>query len=347
MLYPEHAPSGIGGTMAATQEHRASPMLKRLKRATLASVLLVACAAVTGHDARSQTSRTIKIVVPFAPGGGVDIVARLMADQIGRMQKVSVVVENRPGAGTLIGTEAVARAAPDGNTVLFAANSIIINPALRKTSYDALTSFEPVCLLTRSPNAVIVNSNSPYRSLTDLINDARAKPGQLSIALQGPATSQHIGTEKLKRAANIDMINVPFPGSAPAVTSLLGGHVAALFVNYPAASEQVGAGKLRVLATAARRRSLPDVPTIAEVVGKDYEEDVWNSAVVPANTPKEIVAELADWLRSAMAVPEVRSKLTAQGFDPAGTCGADFATFLRAQATEYAQIIRESNMKAE
>ena len=333
--------------MTTSQEQLAACTSKHLKRAALATALVSACVATAPHDAWSQTARTIKIVVPFAPGGGVDIVARLMADQIGRMQKVTVVVENRPGAGTLIGTEAVARAAPDGNTVLFAANSLIINPALRKTSYDALTSFEPVCLLTRSPNAVIVNSASPYRSLTDLIDDARAKPGQLSIALQGPATSQHIGTEKLKRAANIDMINVPFPGSAPSVTSVLGGHVAALFVNYPAASEQVSAGKLRVLATGARSRILPDVPTIAEVVGKDYEEDVWNSAVVPANTPKETVAQLADWIKAAMAIPDVRSKLSVQGFDPAGTCGADFATFLRAQVNEYTQIVRDTNMKAE
>jgi len=332
-----------------SHERHGSPVLQRLKLATMVIAVVGASCGLTPHPAWSQAQRTIKIVVPFAPGGGVDIVARLMADQIGRMQKVSVVVENRPGAGTLIGTEAVARAAPDGNTVLFAANSFIINPALRKTGYDALTSFEPICLLTRSPNVVIVNSASPYRSLADLINDARAKPGMLSIALQGPATSQHIGTEKLKRAANFDMVNVPFTGSAPAVTSILGGHVAALFVNYPAASEQVSAGKLRVLATAARSRieSLPDVPTIAEVVRKDFEEDVWNGAVVPANTPKEIVAQLADWILSAMSSSEVRSKLAVQGFDPAGTCGADFATFLRAQVTEYAQIVRETNMKAE
>jgi tripartite-type tricarboxylate transporter receptor subunit TctC len=320
-----------------------------MRLAALGGLIAVACAGVADRAALAQAPRTIKIVVPFAPGGGVDIVARLMADQIGRMQKVSVVVENRPGAGTLIGTEAVARIAPDGNTMLFVANSFIINPVLRKTSYDALTSFEPVCLLTRSPNAVIVNATSPYRSLGDLISDARAKPGALSIALQGPATSQHIGTEKLKIAAAIDMVNVPFPGSAPAVTSLLGGHVAALFVNYPAAAEQVGAGKLRVLATAARDRVgyLPDVPTIAQAVGKPFEEDVWNGAVVPAGTPKEAVAQLADWLNTAMANAEIRGKLATQGFDPAGTCGADFTAFLRAQAAEYAQIIRTTNMKAE
>src|SRR5262245_42133914 len=224
-------------------------------------IAALAIAVVTLDFAWSQTPRTIKIVVPFPPGGGVDIVARLMADQVGRAHGTTFVIENRPGAGTQIATEAVARAAPDGNTILFLANSFIINAGLRKVGYDPLVSFEPVCLLTRSPNVVVVNSASPYRSLTDLIADARAKAGALSFAFQGPGTSQHIGTEKLKRMAGIDAVNVPFTGSAPAVNAILGGHVAALFVNYPALAEQVSAGKLRVLATASRTRleSLPDV----------------------------------------------------------------------------------------
>ena len=303
----------------------------------------------TADLAWSQATRTTKIVVPFPPGGGVDIVARLMADQIGRVHRASVVVENRPGAGTLIATEAVARAAPDGNTVLFLANSFVINAGLRRGAYDPLTSFEPICLLTRSPNAVVVNSTSPYRTLGELIQDARAKPGALTMAFQGPATSQHIGVEKLKRAANIEMINVPFPGSAPAVNAILGGHVSALFVNYPAVAEQVGAGKIRVLATAFRTRieSMPDVPTASEVVSKDFEEDVWNGAVVPAKTPMETVSQLADWLHAAILSTEVRPKLALQGFSAAGTCGTGFASFLREQVREYGQLIRETNMKAE
>jgi len=272
-----------------------------------------------------------------------------MADQIGRVQRASVVVENRPGAGTLIATEAVARAVPDGNTILFMANSFVINAGLRKGAYDPLTSFEPICLLTRSPNALVVNSASPYRTLSDLIRDARAKPGNLTMAFQGPATSQHVGAEKLKRAASIDMINVPFLGSAPAVNAILGGHVTALFVNYPAVAEQVSAGKIRVLATASRSRieSMSDIPTVSEVVGKDFEEDVWNGAVVPAKTPRETVSQLADWLHVAILSAEVRPKLAVQGFNPAGSCGADFASFLREQVSEYGQVIRETNMKAE
>ena len=314
-----------------------------------ASVLAPVIFGVTADQAWSQATRTIKIVVPFPPGGGVDIVARLMADQIGRVQRASVVVENRPGAGTLIATEAVARAAPDGNTILFLANSFVINAGLRKGAYDPLTSFEPICLLTRSPNALVVNSASPYRTLSDLIRDARAKPGNLTMAFQGPATSQHVGAEKLKRAASIDMINVPFLGSAPAVNAILGGHVSALFVNYPAVAEQVGAGKIRVLATASRTRieSMSEIPTVSEVVGKDFEEDVWNGAVVPAKTPRETVSQLADWLHAAILSAEVRPKLAVQGFNPAGSCGADFASFLREQVSEYGQVIRETNMKAE
>jgi len=314
-----------------------------------ALVLAPVIVGLTGDLAWSQATRTIKIVVPFPPGGGVDIVARLMADQIGRVQRASVVVENRPGAGTLIATEAVARAVPDGNTILFLANSFVINAGLRKGAYDPLTSFEPICLLTRSPNAVVVNSASPYRTLGDLIGDARAKPGNLTMAFQGPATSQHVGAEKLKRAASIDMINVPFPGSAPAVNAILGGHVAALFVNYPAVAEQVSAGKIRVLATASRARieSMSDIPTVSEVVSKDFEEDVWNGAVVPAKTPKETVSQLAEWLQVAILSAEVRPKLGVQGFNAAGACGADFASFLRQQVSEYGQLIRETNMKAE
>jgi tripartite-type tricarboxylate transporter receptor subunit TctC len=314
-----------------------------------APILTALLFGLTANLAWSQATRTIKIVVPFPPGGGVDIVARLVADQIGRVQRASVVVENRPGAGTLIATEAVARAAPDGNTILFMANSFIINAGLKRGAYDPPTSFEPICLLTRSPNAVVVNSASPYRTLGELIQDARAKPGNLTMAFQGPATSQHIAVEKLKRAANLDMINVPFLGSAPAVNAILGGHVTALFVNYPGVAEQVNAGKVRVLATASRARieSMPGVPSVSEVVNKDFEEDVWNGAVVPAKTPRETVSQLADWLRAAILSTEVRPKLAVQGFNAAGACGAEFASFLREQVSEYGQLIRETNMKAE
>jgi tripartite-type tricarboxylate transporter receptor subunit TctC len=319
-----------------------------LRLAAAAAALCILSVTMFSHGAWSQ-ARTIKVVVPFPPGGGADILARLLTEQIGRAHGPTIVIENRPGAGTMIATEAVSRAVPDGNTALVVANSFIINAGLKKLAYDPLTSFEPICLLTRSRNVVVVNSASPYRSLADLLSDARAKPGNLSMAFQGPATSQHIGAEKFKRAANIDMINVPFLGAAPAVNALLGEHVTALFVNYPSVAEQVKAGKARVLAAASRSRieSLPDVPTIAEVTHKDFEEDVWFGAVAPAKTSKEAVSQLAEWFRVAVLGPEVKPKLIIQGFDAAGTCGEDFATFLREQFNDYGRIIREANIKAE
>src|SRR5262245_527227 len=236
-----------------------------IERLICALAVAAAMVASYGHGAWSQ-ARTIKIVVPFAPGGGTDILGRLLAEHINRAYGQTVVVENRPGAGTVIGTEAVARAAPDGNTVLLVANSFIINPNLKRLNYDPLTSFEPICHLTRSPNVVAVHAASPYRTLADLIDAARAKPGGLTMAVNGPATSQHIGFEMLKRAAAVNFTFVPFNGGGPSVTAALGQHVDAVFVNFPSGAEQIKAGRLRPLAVASRSRiePLPELPTIAE-----------------------------------------------------------------------------------
>src|SRR5439155_355407 len=173
-----------------------------------------------------------RIVVPFPAGGSADILARLLGEQISKAQGPTVLVENRPGGGASIAYEAVARAAPDGNTLVINGNSLVINPLLRKVNYDPLTSFEPVCHLVSSPQVIVVNSASPYRTLTELFDAARAKPGELSLASVGPATTQHIGFEQLKRLAKVDLTYVPYPGGAPATNALLGGHVTAVLENY-------------------------------------------------------------------------------------------------------------------
>lgn len=305
--------------------------------------------ALAVTDACAQSARTIKIVVPFAAGGGADILARLLSEQITRTQGVTVVVENRPGAGTVIGTEAVARAAPDGSTLLIGGNSFVINPNLRKVNYDPLTSFEPICHLTRSPNVIAVNSASPYRTLADLINAARANPGKMSMAFNGPATSQHIGFEMFRRIAKVDMTPVPFGGAAPAVNSLVGNHVTSLFVSYPAAGAQAKAGSLRLLAVASRERieTLPDLPTIAEAGFGALEEEVWFGLVAPAKTPTERLSQLANWFVSAVKASEIKSKLAVQELYPAGVCGAEFAAYLREKSAAYGHIIRVANIKAE
>ena len=325
------------------------PRRKFLHLAATVVLLTFLDAALANHGAWSQTTRNIKLVVPFPPGGGTDILARLLAEQIGRAQGPTMVVENRPGAGTIIATEAASRAVPDGNTVLMMANSFVINPNLKRLNYDPLTSFEPICFLTRSPNVLIVNTSSPYRAVADLLNAARAKPGTLTLASVGPATTQHIAIEVLKHVANVNMIYVPYPGDAPAVGALLGEHVTSAMVTYPAAAEQLKAGKLRALATASRSRiePLPDVPTVAESGYQEYEADTWYGVVAPAKTPAETISQLAGWFSSAVQATETKPKLIAQGHFPVAICGADFAAHLRKQYENYGRVIREANIKAE
>ena len=314
-------------------------------RVAIAAVLVVALGCQVGW---SQTARTIKFVVPFTLGGAADIVARLLSEQIGRRQDVGTVVEARPGAGSVIGTEAVSRAAPDGNTLLLPANSFVINSIVRKLTYDPL-SFEPVCVLVRSPHVVTVNSASPYRTLADLLAAARAHPGTLTNASVGPATAQHIAFEMLKRAAKVEMSFVPFAGNAPAVNALLGGHVTSVIVNYPEVAEHVRAGKLRALATtlAARIEEMPDVPTVAESGFMNFETETWIGLVAPPKTPRDAVAQLISWTVAALQVPEVKAKLVAGGLFPVGLCGGDFAAYLRKQYDDYAQVIHASNIKVD
>jgi tripartite-type tricarboxylate transporter receptor subunit TctC len=259
------------------------------------------------------------------------------------------VVENRPGAGEVIGTESVARAPADGNTVLFAANPFVINPNLRKVNYDPLTSFEPICLLVRAPTLIVVNSAAPYRTLKEYLDGARAKPGTVTLGSIGPGSPFHLGFEQLKLATRIDMTFVPYPGNAAAVNALLGGHITSMFGTYSNVAPHLRSGKLRAIAagTRARIEMLPDLPTVAESGFKDYEVTAWFGTFTPAGTPKDTVAQLAGWFAAAMQAPEVKAKLDVQGLYPAGICGADFADHLRKEYDDYGRIIREANIKAQ
>jgi tripartite-type tricarboxylate transporter receptor subunit TctC len=319
----------------------------------LLSCVAVAVAALViaglGADGASAQTRTIKIVVPFAPGGGTTIVARLLADHISRVHGPTMVVENRPGGGTVIATEYASRAAPDGATVLMIGNSFVINPNLKALSYDPLRSFDPVCQLTTSPNVVAVNAASRFRTLADLIDAARAKPGEVTTGVNGPATSQQIGFEMLKRAANVNLAYIPFQGGAPAVTALLGQHVDSIYSNLPTAAEQISSGKLRALAVGSRTRTEPmlELPTVAESGYPDYEEDVWFGLVAPAGSPRAMIAEYAAWFAKAIQAPDIKVKLAVQGLYPAAHCGADFAAYLRKEHEKYGRIIRAAGIKPE
>jgi tripartite-type tricarboxylate transporter receptor subunit TctC len=302
-----------------------------------------------GHSAWSQTSQTYKIIVPYAPGGAGSVLARVLADHIERSQaSVTVVVENRPGAGTAIGTEAVARATPNGNTLLINNGSMILSSLLQKQSYDPVKSFEPICRLASTALFITVNSASSIRTLTDLLNAARATPGRITAA-SFPANTGQVSIEWLKHRANVDITFVPFAGSAPAVTALLGGHVTALVDNYATVAEHVQAGKLRVLATVSRERSeaQPDVPTVAETGFEGYGLDSWWSLFAPAKSPNATVVQLANWMTAALHSPEVKQKLDPMGFYPAVMCGPEFATYFQNQVDGYGRSLREANMKSE
>jgi len=323
--------------------------LRQLLGLALAVLSLVAALFPSGNGAWSQSPRTIKLVVAAPPGGVSDTLARILADQIARMHAVTMIVENRPGGSTAIGTEAVARATPDGNTLLINVPPFVINPHLRKVNYDALTSFEPICNLVRTPQLVVVNASSPYRVLGDLLNAARTNPGALTLAASGPATTVHIAFEMLKRAAGVNMTFIPYPGDAPAVNALLGGHVTSAFSPYTGIAEQLKVGKLRALATSSSERSsvVPEVPTLTESGYDDIEIDFWQGVIAPAHTPKETVARLVDWFSAVLRVPEAKDKLIPLGLYPIGICGADFTAHIRKQYQAFGRLIREANIKVD
>jgi tripartite-type tricarboxylate transporter receptor subunit TctC len=306
-------------------------------------------AATADRAAWPQAARTIRVVISVPPGGAIDTLVRVLADHIGKSHGPTIIVETRPGAGGVIAAEAVARATPDGNTLLINTNGMLINAILRKVNFDPLTSYEPICYLVNSPQVVVVNSASPYRTLADFIDAGRAKPAELSIASVGPHTTQHIAIERLKRLAGVNITYVPFTGGTPAINALLGQHVTAALQNYIEVSGQLSAGTLRALASATAQRiaPLPDLPTIAEQGFKDFDAEVWFGLVAPAKTPPDSVKQLIGWFSEALETPDVKAKLAVQALYPNPVCGGAFAGHIKRQSEEYARLIHDLNIKGE
>src|SRR5262249_11859218 len=289
------------------------------------AILSLAIAAATSNSAWSQTPKPLKIVVPNPPGGVSDLLAGLVADEIGRKQGQAFLIETRPGAAGDIGSEAVSRAAADGETLLINANPLVVNANLRKLNFDPLTDLVPICQLVRAPTALAVSAASSYRTLAELLDSARLQPGRLTLASIGPGSATHIGFEALKRAAKVDMTFVPYAGTAPAVNALLGEHVSSYLGNYADVREQAAAGRLRVLATGETTRTefLPDVPTIAEAGFPSVHMELWFGIFAPGKTPDDTQARLAAMLSTAVRSADLKSKLVLQGLHPTGMCGAE------------------------
>ena len=316
---------------------------------TMLGLAGLACLLIAAAGEAGAQNKTIRIIVPYTPGSGPDILSRLLSEEIGNEQGPTVVVENRPGAGTVVGTEVVQRAEPDGGTVLLVASSFVINPGLHRGNYDPAKDFAPICYLASTPMVLVVQGASPYKTLADLIAAARAHPGELAFASGGPGSSLHIAIEVLRRATNIDINYVPFGGTAPAVATLLGGHVAAVWADYPTVVAQLQAGTLRGLVTTSHSRveTLPDVPTFAETGVSNYEADIFYGLVAPAKTPDATLAQLSKTFATALKAPVMKPKLAKEGLFPVGTCGAEFGAYMKKLGDDYARIIDEAHIKTE
>jgi tripartite-type tricarboxylate transporter receptor subunit TctC len=321
----------------------------RLCRLTAAICLAMTLAALTAQGTWSQAAKSIKIIVPYTPGNGPDILARLLGQQVALAHGPSVVVENRPGAGAVIGTDVVARSAPDGTTLLLAAPALVINDALKRPGSTPVDHFDPVCQFAATPMILVVRGDSSYKTLNDLLSQARARPGELQIVSGGPATSLHVAIEVIKRAADVTMTYVPYGGTAPAINALMGAHVTAVMSDYPTIVSQLQSGTLRPLVTISDKRiaSLPDVPTLAETGLVKYDADIFYGLVAPAKTPPAVMAQLIDMFTAAAKTPEAKAKFEQLGLFAADRCGADWGAYLNKQVADYARIARESNIKAD
>jgi tripartite-type tricarboxylate transporter receptor subunit TctC len=308
----------------------------------LASVLAASMPAA----AQDYPRKPIELVVPFVAGGTTDNIARLMAQHLSERWGQSVIVNNRPGGGSTIGTNAVAKAAPDGHTLLVTTISFAINAALQKLPYDPVKDFAPITELATLPLMLVVHPSVPASNLEEFIALARANPGGWHYASSGTGTSPHLAAEMFKSGAGIDLVHVPYKGNADAMNAMLGGHVKVYFALVPAALQHVKAGALRPLAVTAETRLpyLPDLPTIAERGFPGYEISSWQGAFAPAGTPNETVAKISGELARMLDAPEVRTRISREGADPVGSTPEAFAARVKSEIAKWSKVIKASGI---
>lgn len=315
----------------------------------LLKTLLLACAVAAGAAQAAFPERTITLVVPYAPGGAADAIARQLAVRMATRLGTSVIVDNKPGASGTIGEAFVARAPADGYTVLYDATPFSINPALyAKLSFDD-RSFQPLSLVSLSPNVLIVRKDSPIRDQKDLVARAKAQPGKLTFASGGSGTVQRLAAELYRQGLGLDMLHVPYKSGGPAISDVMGGQVDFMFGTLAASNPLVTSGKLRALAISSPRRStlLPDVPTVAETVLPGYEAYEWNGLLLPAGTPEAVVRRLHQAVVESLQDGELRQRLADMGAQPVGGTPAEFADFLKKEAAKWEGVIRKGGIQVD
>ncbi len=316
--------------------------------ASLGLICLLPLNAVAQSGKPAYPNRAVRIVIPFAPGGGADITARTISPLLAERLGQPVIIDNRPGASTIIGTELVAKAAPDGHTLLLVTSTLTINPSLHASlPYDTLRDLAPVSQVASTPYVLVVHPSLPIRSVKELIALARVKPGQVSYASVGNGSSTHLATEMFTSMARVSMIHVPYKGSAPALTELIGGHVMMYLGSMPASLPQARAGKLRALAVtgAARSPAAPELPTIAESGLPGYAFTAWYGVLAPGATPDVVRERLASEIRRAVEVKEVRTRLLADGSEPVGSTPEAFAAVIRDDIERHRRIVQDARIK--
>ena len=321
---------------------------RSLRISTLLSLALAS--PLTALADAAYPDKPLKFVVPYPPGGGTDVVARIVQQRLQAALGQSIVIENKGGAGGSLGTDIVAKAAPDGYTVLFTLSSHTINPAIfPKLPYDTIKDFEPVGLVASLPQLLAANMAVPVRSVADVVAQAKAAPDKFSFASVGNGSPGHLAGELMVLRTGAPMAHIPYRGGGPAVTDVIGGQVPLPWVSIPAAAAQVKAGKLRALAVSTTKRSpaFPEVPTMQEAGVADFEVDSWYAMLVPAKTPRPIIDRLNKALNTVLAEPAIRAQLLDQGADAVGGTPEALAKVIAAEVPKWVKLAKDANIKAD
>lgn len=320
-----------------------------MKNTMFGLALALAPALVGPANAQKYPSQSIRFIVPFAAGGGADTTARILGQRLSEALGQTVVVDNRPGASAIIGTDIAAKSQPDGYTILLASSILTVNPGMgRKLPYDTMRDFTPISLLTRSPHLLAVHPSVPAKSVKELVALAKSRPGQLTFASGSNGGASHLSGELFSSSARIKMINVPYRGSGQAVLAIVTGEVSLGFNDVMTNLPQMKAGRLRALAVTSLKRlpSIPDLPTIAESGYSGFDSGVWFGVLAPARTPQEIISRLNSELVNIARRPEFMQRLVSEGSEVVGSSPEQFGDYIKTETARWAKIIKAANIKA-
>lgn len=322
--------------------------LRLWKKAATASALM--CVAMATPQAQPYPARAVRIVVPFAPGGGTDNLTRIMAPRLTELLGQQILIDNRPGAGSQIGTELVARAAPDGYTLLHVDTSFTSNPSLyRKLPYDSIKDFTPISVLASAPVVLMIHPSVPVKSLQEMMALAKSRPGELNFATGGTGSATHLGLELFKSVTGLDLVHIPYKGSGPAAVAVLSGQVVMTFASPSATAPHVAAGKLRPLAITGNKRNvaMPQVPTFVESGIRGVDSDTYWVSLAPVGTSREIIVTLNGAMSKVLQLPDIRQRLLGLGFEPITGTPEEAATHVREAIAKWARVVAQAKIRAE